>query len=267
MKKVVLITGATSGIGEATAEYLSEKGYIVYGTGRNPSHQPKNYTLLAMDVREVASIAQVVNHILEKEHRIDVLINNAGVGISGAVEEIPQEALQNLFQTNFFGVIELIKAVLKPMREQKQGLIINITSIAGYMGLPFRGGYSASKGALELITETLRMEVKNFGIKVCSLAPGDVATSIATRRYHCPVEKNSPYAESYQHSLDLMNQDVDSGQHPQVLAQKIYKIMQCKSPKVHYRQASFLQRISIALKRLLPDIWFEKILMNHYKLK
>lgn len=266
MSKIVLITGATSGIGKSTAEFLSDKGYKVYGTGRNPKQTPEKYTLLRMDVREEASIKSAVSQILEKEGKIDVLINNAGVGISGAMEEVPTQELENVFQTNFFGAINVMKAVLPAMRASNSGLIINITSIAGYMGLPFRGGYSASKGALMLATEAMRMEVKPFGIEMTCIAPGDVATDIASRRYHKSVEENSPYKKKYQLSLDLMNNHVDIGQNPLLMAEEIYKVMQNPSPNVHYKQATFLQRFSIVLKRLFPDKWYERMLMNHYKL-
>lgn len=232
MSKIVLITGATSGIGKSTAKFLSEKGYKVYGTGRNPKEVTEKYTLLRMDVREEGSIKEVIHQILEKEGKIDILINNAGVGISGAIEEIPTQELENVFQTNFFGAINVIKAVLPAMRAQHSGLIINITSIAGYMGLPFRGGYSASKGALMLATEAMRIEVKPFGIEMTCIAPGDIATDIASRRYHEPVGEDSPYKNTYQLSLNLMNQHVDSGQNPLLMAEKIYKIIQNPSPKL-----------------------------------
>ncbi|MDO4880498.1 MAG: SDR family oxidoreductase [Capnocytophaga sp.] len=266
MKEIVLITGASSGIGKMTAEYLSDKGYIVYGTARNPKEISEKFTLLPMDVREEKSIQNAVNQIIEKEKRIDILINNAGVGISGAMEEIPMEEIQNVFQTNFFGAINVMKLVLPTMRNQRKGLIINVTSIAGYMGLPFRGAYSASKGALELITEAMRMEVKSFGVDMVCIAPGDFATDIASRRYHTPVYENSPYKEAYQKSLKLMNADVNSGQNPTLMAEKIFRIIKINNRKIHYKQASFLQKFSIVLKRILPDKMYEKLLMNHYQL-
>lgn len=267
MKKVILITGATSGIGKATAEFLAEKGHIVYGTGRNPNHNSiKNVTLLPMDIRDNQSITKTIHTILEKENRIDILINNAGVGISGALEEIPAEEIQNIFQTNFFGVITIIKEILPQMRKQKNGLIINITSIAGYMGLPFRSVYSASKGALQLVSESLRMELKPFGINVICIAPGDVATDIASRRFHTPIYENSPYKNTYEHSLNLMNSDVNKGESPFTIAKKIHQIITSENTKIHYKEASFLQRFSIVLKRILPDTWYEKLLMKHYKL-
>lgn len=264
--KIVLITGATSGIGKETALLLTQKGFVVYGTARNVEGKNLPFKLLPMDVRSQESISQTVKAILAETGKIDILINNAGVGITGAVEEIPMEELQNVFATNFYGAIALMQSVLPSMREQKGGLIINITSIAGYMGLPFRGAYSASKGALMLMSEALRMEVKNFGIEVTTIAPGDYATDIASRRYHAPVKENSAYAENYQKSLDLMNQHVDSGGNPTEMAEKIFQIINTPKPSVHYKQGSFLQKFSIVLKRILPSKVYEKMLMNHYKL-
>ncbi len=152
--KVVLITGASSGIGQSIGQYLHHKGFTVYGTSRNPDKISNSvFPLLSLDVRQPTTIEQAVASIIAKSGRIDVVINNAGVGITGPLEEIPTSEIKNNFETNFFGPIEVMKAVLPQMRKQKSGLIINITSIAGYMGLPFRSIYSASKGALEIITE------------------------------------------------------------------------------------------------------------------
>lgn len=265
-KKIVLITGATSGIGKETALLLTEKGFVVYGTARNIENKTLPFRLLPMDVRDDESIAKAIGTILAEAGKIDILINNAGVGITGSVEELPMDELKNVFATNFYGAISLMQAVLPSMRTQKSGLIINITSIAGYMGLPFRGAYSASKGALMLMTEALRMEVKNFGIEVTTIAPGDYATDIASRRYHAPVKKDSAYAEIYQKSLDLMNQHVDSGGNPIEMAEKIFAVINTKHPNVHYKQGSFLQKFSIVLKRILPSKVYEKMLMNHYKM-
>lgn len=268
MSKVVLITGATSGIGNAVALYLHQKGYTVYGTGRNPEKSAQQpFQLLALDVRKEDTIQQAVQTLLKKEQRLDVLINNAGVGITGPLEEIPIDEVRNNFETNLFGPIQVIKAVLPQMRRQKNGLIINVTSIAGYMGLPFRSAYSSSKGALELITESLRMEVKPFGIQVTNVAPGDFSTNIASRRYHAPVITGSPYEKVYQEQLNTIDADVDSGMNPETMAKAIHRIIETENPKVHYKVGAFLQKFSIALKRILPDKMYEKILMNHYKIK
>ena len=266
MNKVVLITGASSGIGKVSAEYLFEKGFKVYGTSRNPGGDQTGYTMLPLDVCDTASIRKAVETILEKEGRIDVLVNNAGMGITGPIEDTPTEQMKRVFDTNFFGPIEVMKAVLPSMREKRKGLIINITSIAGYMGLPFRGIYSATKGALELLTESASMELKGFGIHVTNIAPGDFATSIAAGRYHAPVLENSAYREVYQKSLDLMDEHVDQGGDPMVMARKIHQVIMRPSPGIHYKVGDFMQNFSIVLKRLLPSKIYERMLMNHYKL-
>jgi NAD(P)-dependent dehydrogenase (short-subunit alcohol dehydrogenase family) len=267
MSKVVLITGGSSGIGKAVGEFLLQKGFTVYGTSRNPEKITNStFPLIALDVRNVESVQKAVSEIIQKSGRVDVVINNAGVGITGPIEETPTEEIKNNFETNLFGPIEVIKAVLPQMREQKSGLIINITSIAGYMGLPYRGVYSSSKAALEIITESISMEVKSFGVNVVNVAPGDFATNIASGRYHAPVINGSAYEIPYGNTLKQMNEHVDSGSNPDEMAFAIYQIINEKNPKIHYKIGAFMQRFSIVLKRILPDRIYEAMLMNHYKL-
>ena len=266
MSKVVFITGASSGIGKSIASYLHSKNYKVYGTSRNPQKVDVPYHMVALDVTKEETIKTAIVEVIEKEGKIDVLINNAGKGITGPIEDTPTEEMRDNFETNFFGVINVIKEVLPYMREQKQGLVINTTSIAAYMGLPFRGIYSASKGALELITETLSMEVKAFGINVVNVAPGDFATNIAAGRYHTPVFESSAYKEKYAENLALMDNHVDSGADPIQMAKKVQEIIENKNPKIHYKVGAFMEKFSIVLKRILPDKVYEKLLMNHYKL-
>ena len=267
MNKVVFITGASSGIGKSIGEFLHSKGFTVFGTSRNPERITDSvFPLVALDVRNKESIQNAIATVIQKAGRIDVVINNAGVGITGPIEEIPTEEILNNFETNLFGPIEVIKAVLPQMRLQQSGLIINITSIAGYMGLPYRGIYSASKGALEIVTEAISMEVKSFGINITNVAPGDFATNIAARRYHAPVIKGSAYEIPYGNILKQMDEHVDSGSNPDEMAIAIYKIINEKNPKLHYKIGVFMQRFSIVLKRILPDRVYEKMLMKHYKL-
>ena len=267
MEKVVLITGGSSGIGKSIGEFLHHKGYVVFGTSRNPERILNSiFPLIALDVRNTVSIQTAVAKIIAATGQLDIVINNAGVGITGPLEEIPTEEIRNNFQTNFFGPIEVMKAVLPQMRLQKSGLIINITSIAGYMGLPYRSVYSASKGALELITEALRMEVKSMGIQITNVAPGDFATNIASGRYHAPLLKDSAYEIPYGNTLKLMDEHVDSGSDPNEMAEAIYKIILNGNPKIHYKVGVFMQKFSIVLKRILPDKVYEKMLINHYKL-
>lgn len=267
MNKVVLITGGSSGIGKSIGEFLHHKGFVVYGTSRNPERVLNSvFPLVTLDVRNAETIRAAVAKIIATSGRLDIVINNAGVGITGPLEEIPTEEIKNNFETNFFGPIEVMKAVLPQMRSQKSGLIINITSIAGYMGLPYRSVYSASKGALELITEAFRMEVKSFGIQITNVAPGDFATNIASGRFHAPLIKNSAYEIPYGMTLKLMDEHVNSGSNPNEMAEAVYKIIQNPNPKIHYKVGAFMQKFSIVLKRILPDKVYEKMLMNHYKL-
>ena len=267
MSKVVLITGASSGIGKSIATFLSEKGYKVYGTSRNPKNiENFSFELIALDVLKVDTINSAIDLIIKKEGRLDVLVNNAGMGITGPIEDTPTDEMRAVFNTNLFGAIDVMKAALPQMRKQKSGTIVNVTSIAGYMGLPFRGLYSATKGALETITEATSMEVKPFGINVVCVAPGDFATNIAAGRYHTPVFEKSAYKENYQMNLNLMDAHVSGGMDPLEMAKAVHKIIISKNPKIHYKVGGFMEKFSIVLKRILPDRTYEKILMNHYKL-
>lgn len=267
MSKVILITGGSSGIGKSIGNYLHKKGFTVYGTSRNPEKIVDSvFPLIALDVRNSESIKSAVSEVINRSGRIDVLINNAGVGITGPMEEIPTSEIKSNFETNLFGPIEMMKAVLPQMRKQNSGLIINVTSIAGYMGLPYRGIYSASKGALELITEALRMEVKSFGIHITNVAPGDFATNIASGRFHAPLQKGSAYEIPYGNTLKMMDEHVNSGSNPDEMAIAVHEIIQNPNPKIHYKVGAFLQKFSIVLKRILPDHIYERMLMNHYGL-
>ncbi len=268
MSKVVCITGASSGIGKSIGEYLTVKGFRVYGSSRTPEKYKESiFPLLQLDVRDTNSVTNFIDKVISKVGRIDVLINNAGVGITGPIEETPEEEIKGVFETNFYGPIRMIKAVLPFMRLQQSGLVINITSIAAYMGLPYRGFYSASKSALEISTEALRMETKQFGIEITNVAPGDFATNIASGRYHAPILDKSPYNKAYSETLELMNEGVDDGRDPQEMAKAIFKIIETKHPKVRYKVGDFLQKTSVVLKKSLPGKVYEKMLMNHYKLK
>lgn len=267
-KKVVLVTGGSSGIGRAIGNFLKDKGYTVYGTTRNLQKNQgfTDFELLELDVRKTDTVHTALQMLLKKEGKLDILINNAGIGITGPIEETPNNAIQNAFETNFIGPLNMIKAVLPIMRTQQQGRIINITSIAGKMGLPYRGIYSASKGALDLATEAIRLETGKFGIHISTLAPGDYATNIAAGRFHAPVLQESPYKEPYGRTLQMINDDVDKAGDPVEVAKKAYYILQSKAPKVHYKVGSFMQKFSIVLKKLLPSKVYEKLLRNHYKL-
>jgi len=269
MPKVILITGGSSGIGKAIGEYLHARDYVVYGTSRSPAKHLHTvpFSLLKLDVTQLSAIQTVIYEIIKLEGKIDVLINNAGVGITGPIEETPSEEIKNAFETNLYGPLHLIKAVLPHMRVQGSGHIINITSIAGYMGLPYRGIYSATKGALETVTEAYRMEVKQFGVQMTNVAPGDFATNIAAGRYHAPVLENSPYKSAYGTTLAMIDKHVDAGSDPSQMAKAVHRIIETSKPKIHYKVGAMLQKFSIVLKRILPDKVYERMLMKHYKIK
>ncbi|WP_234735839.1 SDR family oxidoreductase [Tellurirhabdus bombi] len=268
MSKVILITGASSGIGRSTAEYLASRGHRVYGTFRKLPTEAISFSALQMDVTDPVSIRRAVDEVLQKEgNRIDVLINNAGLGIMAALEEVSLEMVQQLFSTNVYGVLQVTQAVLPTMRVQKSGHIINISSIAGTMGLPFRGMYSASKAAVEMMTEALSLEMRPFGVKVCSLLPGDVRTNISQNRLTNLSSDTSPYHAIISEMNQKVNEDVGKSLDPLEISRKIEQIMASDSPKMHYVVAEPLQRLSIWLKRLMPDRSYEKILANHYGLK
>lgn len=268
MSKVVFITGASSGIGKAIGEFLTKKNYRVFGTSRAPEKiKDSVFPLLKLDVNIDSSIGDVVSRLIAETGKIDVVINNAGVGITGPVEETPETEIIKAFRTNYLGPINVIKAVLPQMRKQGYGHIVNITSIAGYMGLPYRGIYSSTKAALEITIEAMRMETHQFGVKMTNVAPGDFATNIAAGRYHAPILKGSPYEKAYGNTLKVMNEHVNSGSDPMKMAKVVHQIIETENPKIHYKVGGPIQKFSIVLKRILPDKVYENLLLNHYKLK
>jgi short-subunit dehydrogenase len=268
MSLVVFISGASKGMGKATGEYLTGKGFKVYGTARHPEAYPESvFPLLKMDLEDNKSIEEAVAYVVEREGGIDVLVNNAGRGMMGPLEETSGEDLEKLFRTNVFGPLKLIKTVLPVMRKQKKGLIINITSVAGMLGLPYRGIYSASKSAMIILTETLRYELAGSGIKAVDLSPGDIATDIASDRLYAEVSEDSPYYESYKEILQATDSEVDKGLPPVEVARTVYRIIRSHKPKPRYIVAPFTQKILPVVKGILPPAWFEKLIAKHYGIK
>ena len=267
-KQIAIVTGGSSGIGESIAHTLSENGYKVYATSRNPKKAQLNdsFIFLKMNVQEDDSVQEAVAKVISKEGKIDLLINCAGLGINGPIEATPIEMVKGVFETNFFGIVRTTQAVLPHMRQAKSGFIINISSIAGEFGLPLRGYYSASKSSVEMITEALRMEVKQFGIRVCSVQPGDFATNISANRPTAELKENSAYRPMFDKINKQVNAEVAEAKDPIVVGQGILKILTQKSPEVRYRIGPFMQKLSVKLKKTLPGKLFEKIIMNHYKL-
>ena len=266
MSKIILITGASSGIGKSISLFLTSKGYKVYGTCRDPKkYDISEYELLKCDITSQVEIKNTVKHILKIENRIDVLINNAGIGITGPLEETSESDIKSAFQTNLLGPIAIIKECIPSMRKNKVGLIINITSILGYFGIPFRGIYCATKSSLETIGEVFSMELKKFNIKVVNVAPGDFKTNIASRRIDSKLNNLSNYTNDYSKSLKSANKHVDNAWSPDMVSELIYKIINTKNPKIHYKVGQFIQKFSIVLKNILPVRLYEKILLYYSK--
>ncbi len=267
MTKVVLITGASKGIGRAVGTYLHEKGYRVFGTSRNPGRYQSVFPLVKMDLTDAGSIRAAIEKVVAEAGRIDVLVNNAGRGMIGPVEETPDEDIRHIFDTNLFGLIRVTRTVLPVMRKNHSGLIINISSIAGFAGLPYRGLYSATKAATMTVSETLRFELHGSGIKVVDIAPGDFKTGIAEGRIYVPNRKDSPYYRHYDKVLREIDQAVDSGLEPVVMGRLVEKIIRMRNPKMQYKIGPFVQKILPLAKVLLPQRIFENIMLNLYKLK
>jgi NAD(P)-dependent dehydrogenase (short-subunit alcohol dehydrogenase family) len=269
MRKVILITGISSGFGKQTAKLLADKGHIVYGTVRNESGSEESVQYLKMDLTDNASIGKAVSRVLENEGRIDVLINNAGMHTGGPIETSPIENIKLQMDTNFLGMVLITREVLPVMRKQDEGgTIINFSSIGGLMGLPFQAFYSAGKFAIEGFSEALRMEVKKFKIKVVLINPGDFHTnnSANRRNFLAPTDINDPYHEQYEKTLAIIEKDESNGWEPIVLARKIVKIVESGNPRQRYIIASFEQKLAVALKYILPGNLFRMILQDHYKI-
>jgi short-subunit dehydrogenase len=268
MQKVILITGISSGFGRKTAELLAEKGHIVYGTVRKESGVINKVKVLKMDLTDHISVHQAVSQVLQKEGKIDVLVNNAGMHTGGAIETTSVENAKLQLDTNIMGMVYMLREVLPTMRKQKSGTIINFGSIGGLMGLPFQGFYSASKFAIEGISEALRMELKQFNINVVVINPGDFHTNnTANRRNFLTKDANDPYAEQFSKTLSIIEKDENGGWPPEILAKKLVRIIEMKKPGHRYVIASLEQKLAVVLKRILPSSWFMKILAPHYGIK
>ena len=257
-KKVVLITGSFSGNGQSIAQLLAQRGFAVFGTSRNPSSVQTipGVEVLPLDVCLEESVDACVNTLLKKAERMDVLVNNAGYTLAGAIEESTLEQAKAQFETNFFGVARMVKAVLPIMRRQGNGQIINISSAVGLASLPFLGIYSASKFAVEGYTEALRHEVKPFQIRVSLVEPGFIKTNLLHNTQY-GTDKISDYDPWQQPAAETYRQYIDKATEPARVAECVLHIIESKSPKLRYtvgRDASWISR----LHRLLPESLLEQ---------
>jgi len=272
MKKVVLITGASSGMGKSTAEFLSNNNFIVYAGTRDIEKladiKNENLIPILLDITEQKNVNDAINTINIKQKRIDILINNAGYAVVSTVENINEQEMLNQFNVNVFGVLRVCKAVIPIMRKQKSGIIINISSFLGKIGLPLLTLYNSSKYAVEGITDSLRYELKDFNIRVHSLLPGFFNTNFA--RYNLATnvqtfDKNSPYSNLVSNLAPVIIDEINNGNNTAEVSQIIYNIiMNDKFPAratIGDKAKKFLP-----MRKDLSDEDFERRVREYYKL-
>ncbi|MDO9511669.1 MAG: oxidoreductase [Bacteroidales bacterium] len=272
MKKVVFITGASSGIGKATTLHLLAKGYTVYGAARSIDKMSDiskaGGQVIHIDMLEEASMQKAVDDIIAREGRIDVLVNNAGYGSYGALEDVPLDEARRQFEVNVFGLMRLSQMVLPHMRKQKAGRIINISSVGGKIYMPIGGWYHATKHAVEVLSDVLRMEVKEFGIDVVIIQPG----AIHSEWSNIAIENAMKYSGNTVYAImaKIMGQGIaksyegDFALPAQSIAEVVEKAIVAKNPKTRYAKGK-LVGLGLFGKRFLPDRWFDSIILFQMK--
>lgn len=264
--KVALVTGASSGIGQAIAELLSRSGYTVYGTSRKgSSSEQRNYKMIALDVNNEASTQAALKEVIQAEGRIDVVVNNAGFGVeAGGAEESSIAQMQQMFDTNFFGVVRVIQAVLPYMRKQKQGRIINIGSMLGLLPAPYMATYSATKHAIEGYSESLDHELRTRGIRVSVIEPAYTKTNFEA---NAPAldSKIEEYAVARTALAKLMKTAIEGGDDPMVVAKVVLKAANAKNPKIRYPAGKLACRLNF-LRTFAPAALMDKGIRQEMKL-
>ena len=263
--KVVLITGASSGFGKEAADLLADRGFKVYGTSRNPAAMAtgESQRILRLDVDLDESVDACMKQLLEETGRLDVLVNNAGYVLTGGVEETSVDEAKAQFETIFFGAVRMVKAVLPTMRKQGSGQIINISSIAARLPVPFEPYYAAGKAALLSWSEALRYEVKNFGIRVSVLEPGFFRTNIL---YTMKGAKNiiGDYDRMRKLAKSALDNDIQKGRDPKIVAETILRIIESRTPRLEYVVGK--EKRYLTIRSLVPRSTFESVARKHWKL-
>ena len=265
-RKVILVTGASSGIGQSIAGALAQVGHTVFGTSRNPAGIEKvtGVAMVPLDVCLDESVSACVNAVVEQAGRLDVLVNNAGLGMDGALEEATLEQAKALFETNFFGVMRMVKAVLPTMRRQGRGQIINMSTGMALNPPPFVGLYAASKCALEGYTEALRHELKPLNIQVALVEPGWFKSRIKENQLH-GADRISDYDPWRQRAVRVMNQHLEEGADPAIVGNRILRIVESKSPRLRYMVGKEVVA-SYWGRRVLPESLGERFMRAYYHL-
>jgi NAD(P)-dependent dehydrogenase (short-subunit alcohol dehydrogenase family) len=268
-KKIALVTGGSSGIGEATALALAQTGYTVYAGARRVERmehlKAHGIRPLAMDVTDEESMQSAVSQILASEGRIDVLVNNAGYGSYGALEDVPLSEARSQFEVNVFGAARLTQLVLPTMRERRSGTIVNITSMGGKIYTPLGSWYHATKFALEAISDCLRMELKPFGINVVVIEPGGIQTEwggIAAEKVHA-VSGTGPYAAQGNAVADSLTSESTRRRSspPELIGKTIARAVTARRPRTRYA-VGYGAKPMIALHDILPNRWFDAFILR-----
>ena len=266
-QKVVLITGTAHGIGKSTAQYLIDKGYIVYGgdilVEENLYLNDIGGVALEMDVTKQDHVENAINQIIAEQGRIDVLVNNAGIAVGSAIEDVSMEDALYQFEVNLFGIGRTVKATLPHMRAQGSGTIINISSVLGKAYNPLYGWYVSSKHALEGWSDVLRLEVEQFGVDVVIIEPGMIKTNIgnASAKYFEKYSKNSEYENFYGSPDDTEENSFNDYSDPIVIAKVIDKSIDAENPKTRYSAGAY-SWILLTMRSILPDKWFDKLIVR-----
>src|SRR5437588_5141623 len=256
--RVALVTGASSGIGEAAAHQLLDAGFTVYGTSRKAvaGEERDEVVFLPLDVTDDQSVAGAVREVLDRSGRIDVLVNNAGFGVAGAAEESSVEQARALFETNLFGAMRMIRAVLPHMRERGSGRIINMSSVLGLVPAPFGALYAASKHALEGYSESLDHEVREHGVRVLLVEPAYTRTSFDANSM--PVDEPLPVYAQRREVLDVLTAEaINGGDEPSVVGEAIVGAATDSRPKLRYPAGPLARRVT-KLRRYAPSTVFDK---------
>jgi len=261
-QKVVLVTGASSGIGQCIAAYLAACGYRVFGTSRSGAALPDaaDVTMLVMDVDDDASVARAIAALLQQAGRLDAVINNAGWALMGPIEETSMAEAREQMETNFFGLLRVCRAVLPILRGQSSGHIVNISSLGGVFGMPYSGLYSASKFAVEGLSESLRLETRRLGVKVVLIEPGDTQSQLPLKRREVQATgERSPYRSSYERFKAQQARDEAKAPTAHAVAALVERVLRHPNPALRHSVAKLDQRMVPFLKRLLPQRWFEAL--------
>jgi|GraSoiStandDraft_4_1057263.scaffolds.fasta_scaffold112563_2 NAD(P)-dependent dehydrogenase (short-subunit alcohol dehydrogenase family) len=263
---VVLVTGSSSGIGQACCDRLANSGRRVYGASRTPC-VAERWTYVAMDVTDDASVARAVGEVLRREGRIDALVHCAGISVAGSFEDTTVEEAKRQFDTNFFGAVRTLRAILPAMRKQGAGKLVVVGSIGGLMGLPYIGYYSASKFALDGLVQALRMEIRPFGIEATVVHPGDFNTAISANQILCAnATSDSAYFAACQRTIEIYDTNVRGARPADVVARKIERLLSRRRLPVRSVLGTPTEVMGVWLKSVLPSRGFEYLFRKSYKL-